>query len=100
MDAIDLTGERKRRVSRHRAPGGGGGAGYPLRALFPPAGQRTRGGNGNGGRSVVVHQGGISPDPRDWTWVVWAQAFFGITIWGIVVAGFILLVVRGNKCCV
>lgn len=95
MDVTDLTKRERKRQGRSAVRH----SGYPLRRLFQPAGQRPAAGS-NGSRAVNVYGGGYSPDPRDWTWVVWAQVFFGITIWGIVVAGFILLVVRGNKCCV
>lgn len=98
-DAIDLTTRERKPRTRHPNTNNGG---YPLRRLFQPAGQRTGTGGGRGTvpRSVNVYRGTYSPDPRDWSWVDWAFILGAVSLWGIVLAGFILLIVRGNKCCV
>lgn len=47
----------------------------------------------------VVYRSGMDPDPRNWNWFEWAYVLGYLIIFGVVVAGFILLVITGRKCC-
>ena len=69
---------------------------YPLKALFS---NRLSGAKTPGQGIYKVGGFGFSADPRDWSWLDWAFVLGYIILWLAVVAGFILLVIRGNQCC-
>lgn len=82
--------QRARRKSMRSRPK------YPLKALFP---NRKIGAKTTGQGIYKIGGFGFSSDPRDWTWLDWAFVLGYITLWLAVMAGFILLVIRGNQCC-
>ena len=64
---------------------------YPLKALFK---------NRKSGAKIGKTGGfGFSSDPRQWNWLDWFFVVGYFILWLAVVAGFILLVIRGNQCC-
>ena len=64
---------------------------YPMKALFKNRMSGAKTGNIGGF--------GFSSDPRQWNWLDWLFVIGYFILWLAVVAGFILLVIRGNQCC-
>lgn len=93
-ELIDLTRRpRPRRPIGHRTTGG-----YPLGPLF----RKTRKiGNraDDNGNARVIYRYGYSPDPRDWTWIDWVFIIGLIITFAVIVAGFVLIVISRNQCC-
>ena len=103
--------------------GTGSGANGPTRTARSPARRKGRGFNFNGnghdqwmtpmysGAAATQRFGsksyggtqtryaGYPPDPRDWSWIDWVTIIGTATIFGVVIAGFVLLVLGRNQCC-
>ena len=50
-----------------------------------------------GGQTVYVSA--YPSNLADWNWTQWLFAIGSVIIFGVVVAGFILLVIQGRRCC-
>ena len=62
------------------------------------SGATQRFGNKSSDR-VQTRYAGYPPDPRDWSWIDWVTIIGTATIFGVVIAGFVLLVLGRNQCC-
>ncbi len=69
---------------------------YPMKALFN---NRKSGAKTPGQGIYKVGGFGFSSDPRHWSWLDWVFILGYVMLWLAVIAGFILLVIRGNQCC-
>jgi hypothetical protein len=88
MQVVQKTGQPTT-TARRRIDYSTDGWGRPMRV-----GQRV------GDKGVqVVYRSGYDPDPRNWNWVEAVYFAGSVIIFGIVVAGFVLLVIQGQRCC-
>lgn len=51
------------------------------------------------GNTRVIYVNAYPTNLGDWSWTQWVIAIGSVILFGVVVAGFILLVIQGRRCC-